>query len=103
MQTTLFEPSIEERFWDFHTDHPHVYDNLVRLARQWTAAGNGKLGIATLFEKLRWEWHVAAVKDHAGFKLNNTYRANYARLIMANEPDLDGLFEIRKLADERTR
>lgn len=30
------------------------------------------------------------------FKLNNSYRAYYARLIMAQEPDLAGLFALRK-------
>jgi hypothetical protein len=35
------------------------------------------------------------------FKLNNDYRAPYARLIMRREPDLDGLFETRRsIADE---
>lgn len=103
MQDTLFEieTEIEIRFREFHRDHPQVYRALVRLAREWMSAGHAKLGIATLFEKLRWEWHVAGLMDRDGYKLNNNYRAQYARLIMAQEPDLDGLFETRALASER--
>lgn len=99
---TLFDQdTIESKFNEFHEAHPHVYYALTRLAREWVSAGHGKLGIATLFEKLRWEWHVAGVRDSQGYKLNNNYRALYARLLMTQEPDLNGLFDIRQLADER--
>ncbi len=93
---------LEQAFLDFHRERPEVYAQLVRLARQWVNAGGAKLGIATLFEKLRWEWHVAGLTDSDGYKLNNNYRSLYARLIMKQESDLDGVFEIRSLASERS-
>ena len=93
---------IEQAFIEFHAERPEVYTQLVRLARQWKAAGKAKLGIATLFEKLRWEWHVSGLQDTDGYKLNNNYRALYARMIMERESDLKGLFEIRTLASERS-
>jgi hypothetical protein len=93
---------IEQAFIEFHVKNPEVYAQLVRLARQWRAAGKAKLGIKTLFEKLRWEWHVAGLTDSDGYKLNNNFTALYARKIMKNETDLDGLFEIRSLASERS-
>jgi hydrogenase maturation factor len=92
---------IEQAFMEFDTENPEVYKQLVRLARQWKAAGKAKLGIKTLFEKLRWEWHVAGLTESDGYKLNNNFTALYARKIMKNEADLDGLFEIRSLASER--
>lgn len=99
---TLFDTdTIESKFREFHRDHPEVYRQLVSLARQWMSAGHRKLGIATLFEKLRWEWHVNGLMDDDGFKLNNNYRALYARKIMAENPDLDGIFETRALATEK--
>lgn len=88
---------IEFDFREFHKKHPEVYVELVKLAREWKRAGGAKLGIATLFEKLRWEWHINGLKDVEGYKLNNNYRSVYARLIMDNEEDLAGLFEIRQL------
>lgn len=92
---------IEVAFREYHAENPHVYRELVRLARQWVQHGHAKLGIATLFEKLRWEWHVAGLQDADGYKLNNNYRALYARKIMDEQPDLDGLFEIRERTTRR--
>lgn len=101
MRTPNKEPEtqsqIEHDFIEFHKKHPEVYVELVKLAREWLTAGGAKLGIATLFEKLRWEWHINGLKDVEGYKLNNNYRSLYARLIMGTEEDLDGLFEIRQL------
>lgn len=86
---------IEREFNDFHASHPEIYAELVRLARNWLAAGHSRLGIATLFEVLRWQSHLNRTHD-GGYKLNNNYRALYARLIMAQNRDLDGLFEVRE-------
>ena len=76
-----------------------MYDSLVTLARRWRTAGHAKCGIGMLFELIRWE-HGLNVVDDDGFRLNNNYRSRYARLIMANEPDLDGFFDTRVLHSE---
>jgi len=96
------EDRIELEFKDFHAKHPEVYWQLVKLARTWQANGTAKLGIATLFEVLRWNSHLNPQRD-SGYKLNNNYRALYARLIMEQEPDLNGLFEIRERTTELHR
>jgi hypothetical protein len=96
------EDRIELEFKDFHAEHPEVYWQLVKLARTWQANGTAKLGIATLFEVLRWNSHLNPQRD-SGYKLNNNYRALYARLIMEQEPDLNGLFEIRERTTELHR
>jgi hypothetical protein len=93
---------IELDFKQFHFEHPEVYTQLVSLARQWQRNGTAKLGIATLFEVLRWNSHLNPDKD-GGYKLNNNYRALYARLIMEQEQDLNGLFEIRERTTELHR
>lgn len=89
-----------ERFAEFHLKSPDVYHTLVALARQWVErTGRRRLGIATLYERARWE--IAVTTSDPDFKLNNSYRAYYARLIMAREPDLQELFATRKSqADE---
>jgi hypothetical protein len=84
----------ETKFDVFHAANPHVYNMLVSLARQWVSrTGRHKLGIATLFERARWEIALTTVGED--FRLNNSYRAYYARLIMAREWDLRGLFDLR--------
>ena len=100
-QPSLFDHSpMTEAFDRFHTENPRVYETLVRLARQWVAmTGRHKLGIATLYERTRWE--IALATNDPDYKLNNNWRADYARLIMAQEPDLDELFDVRRSdADE---
>ncbi|AAD17628.1 hypothetical protein TM4_63 [Mycobacterium phage TM4] len=82
------------KFEKFHADNPEVYEVLVRLAREWVeVTGRRKLGIANLYERARWE--IAMRTSDPEYKLNNDHRAFYARLIMAREPDLDGLFALR--------
>jgi hypothetical protein len=89
--------TIYNKFRMFHMKHPEVYRELVKLARQWVAAGHHRLGIKTLFERLRWEWHISGISDTDGFKLNNNFAPYYARLIMEENPELDGLFELRQI------
>jgi hypothetical protein len=91
---------IAERFEQFHAENPRVYETLRNLARQWIAStGRTKLGMKALFERARWEL-VIATKD-PDFVLNNNFTAYYARLLMHQESDLAGLFDLRRSdADE---
>lgn len=88
--------NLTEKFQQFHEENPHVYRTLVYLARQWVNAGHTRLGIATLFERARWEFAMSTTDPD--YKINNNYKPYYARLIMSQEPDLDGLFELRRAA-----
>lgn len=86
--------TLAQRFVAFHAESPEVYRTLCILARQWVQrTGRHRIGIATLYERARWE--LAMSTCDPDFKLNNSYRAYYARLIMAQEHDLRGLFETR--------
>ena len=98
----LFQPrpaflrggKLEDTFWRFHAQNPHVYALLVELARQWKRTVGGKLGIKALYERARWEHQVSSRGDD--FALNNNYTAFYARLIMQRERDLAGMFNLRE-------
>lgn len=100
-QLSLLEDPITARFTEFHHRNPQVYAAIVRLARQRQAAGWATGSIAQIFEVLRWESDLLTVSDD-GLKLNNDYRAPYARLVMANEPDLAGFFHTRTLRSDWT-
>lgn len=92
------EKTIAEAFADFHRENPHVYDALVRLARQARERGHERIGIELLFAVLRWERMMATVDpSQSAFKLNDHYTSRYARLIMERESDLKGLFAVREL------
>ena len=92
--------SIDERFARFHAANPHVYERLKEMARLAKSRGRSRFAIATLFEVLRWE-RVLSTDTDESLKLNNNYRALYARLLMAQEPDLEGFFETRQRPRKR--
>ncbi len=99
MQTltpSLFGPTIQGRFEEYHRKHPEVYNELVRLARSLRDKGVERYGIAALFEVLRYD-RAISTSDDAGWKLCNDYRSRYARLIESNESDLRGFFAVRML------
>lgn len=99
MTVALDNPMVRA-FEQFHRDNPQVYAILVRLAREWVrATGRDKLGIKALYERARWE--IAIQTQDADYKLNNNFTAFYARLIMAQEPDLSELFHMRGSAADQ--
>ena len=87
--------SIQQRFEAFHAANPHIYDTLVRMARTLRERGRKRIGIAMLFEVLRWNHGIRTTDTE--FKLNNNFRSRYARLIARQEPDLAEVFERREL------
>jgi hypothetical protein len=88
------QSKLEASFWQFHRANPEVYKTLADLAFQWKEIGGKRIGINALFERLRWEIAISTNEDD--FKLNNNHRAFYARMLMENEPELAGLFALRK-------
>ena len=88
--------TLAERFQAFDEANPHVTELLVRLARDWKRdTGRDRLGIAMLWERLRWELSVRTTETPV---LNNDYKAFFARKLMTEYPDLVGLFETRRSA-----
>lgn len=95
VQTHEISARWQARALEFHVANPHVYEALVRYARQARAAGVDRIGIELLWNRMRWDWMLET--DHAhDYKLNQNYKAWYARRIMEHEPDLAGIFETRR-------
>jgi hypothetical protein len=88
------EPTVSEARFLAHVEaNPQVYELLRRFALEARRSGRRRMGIAALFERVRW---FTAIETHGDdFKLNNNWRAFYARLLMQNEPELAGFFETR--------
>ena len=102
-QATLwpeFEPerelTIQERFEIFHEDNPDVYEFLLEKARAANLL-EYKTGMKCFWEMLRWHTFMVVKKDQSTFKLNNDFTSRYARLLMDENSELDGYFEIREL------
>lgn len=95
-QVSIFEwsASTEARFWVFHRDHPEVFAELVRRAREMRDRGL-RFGIRALWEAMRWDFAVRP-DGREPFKLNDHYTSRYARMVM-EEPGLEGVFETREI------
>lgn len=94
-------PSVTQRFRDFHAANPDVYAALVRFTREAiTRSRRKRASIAAVYERARWELSLRTTEREPA-ALNNSYRPFYARLIMAQEADLRGVFETRaSVADD---
>jgi hypothetical protein len=88
-------------FEAFHRLHPNVYRLVEHFAlRVWHQRGHdAHYGIGMVWERVRWEVRVEA-RDVEGFKLNNNFRALYARLFLLHHPECAGLLELRRLHPE---
>jgi hypothetical protein len=89
---------IEAAFTRFHEANPHVY-TAVRYVALWAVKNGRKLGMKAIYERVRWEYNLQTADEP--YRLNNNYTAHYARLLMEQEPELVGYFEIRKSKKRR--
>lgn len=86
----------DQRFWRFHDQHPMVYRLLVQLTREFLRrTGKRRVSIAMAWERARWEYELETGEAP---KLDNSLKAYYARLIMAQEIDLRDVYETRRSA-----
>jgi len=86
--------TIEESFGLFHQANPHIYRLLRQMAMEYRRSGHSRCGMKMLWEALRYS---SAVQTRGEpYKLNNNYTALYARLLMRQEPELAGFFELRE-------
>ena len=95
--TPDYEPdaTIQERFLAFHEANPAVLSSLESLTRQFLASGRQRLAIGALFERLRWEHDLRTTGDP--FRLNNSFRSRYVRLMVDRNPDWADVFATRCL------
>ena len=90
--------TIAERFERFHKKHPEVYQRCRRYALEALHAGHQRIGMRMIWERLRWSLTVEErPAKEGGYALNDHFPPHYARLLEAQEPELVGFFEKRKL------
>lgn len=85
---------IERAFKVFDTANPSVYGLLEAAALAAQRAGATRIGIAKLVEDIRYNPTIATTSEP--FKLNNNFRALYARLLVHRHPTLQPLFVLRE-------
>lgn len=88
------EATLFEKFVLWHRMNPQVYFALRRMALNMRAKGIRRYGLQALVEVLRFDYTMQTNGDE--FKINNSYVAFYARLLMERNAQLAGFFEIRE-------
>lgn len=93
-------PSYDEKARAFHEANPAVFEELRSIALGLVAKGHKHFGIRLCWEVARWQRMLKTTDTESAWKLNDHYHAFYARLLMEREPELAGVFELRRGADE---
>lgn len=85
--------TIEQRFDRFHADNPHVFEEMLRLARARLTRGETFISVKALWEELR---TTLKARSAEGYRLNNSFTACYGRALLEAEPALAGVIETRR-------
>ncbi len=80
----------------FHEQHPDVWDLFTQFTFDRIHRGFRHYSVNAIFERIRWEVDNAGGDGKAQFKLNNNYRAFYARRFMKMHPQHEGFFRTRE-------
>ena len=73
---------------EFHLQHPDVWRLFVKFALEKAALGYDHFGVGSVFERLRWETSKGG--EEPELKINNNFRAFYARRFNRMHPYLGG-------------
>lgn len=79
---------LQAQFEEFHSLNPQVWKLFIRFAVQMIRAGHTTLSTSLIGERIRWETYVVTRDPNSVFKINNNYKAYYARMFMARFPSL---------------
>lgn len=88
------------RFERFHIHNPdfwHLFCKFTDRMRQVKP----QYAVASIFERARWELDLITTNtDDDSLKLNNDFKAYYARMYLVTHPNAKGFFELRKLTSQ---
>ena len=76
-----------QEFAEFHTENPEVWRLFQDFTKQVVCSGHRKYAVASIVERIR--WHTTVDTSGVDFKINNNFRAYYARLFRLKHPELD--------------
>jgi len=96
---SLWRPSLQSRYeaWRRTPDGQKIVAAVTEAALALRRRGFTHYGIAALFEAARYTYALAVGPDADGWRLNNSWRSRLARDLMREAPELDGMFETRRL------
>ena len=89
------QDELQAEFDRYHEENPKVYEAFKRLTFQLINAGRENFSASAVVERIRWGVSIGEYGPD-DFKINNNYRAFYARLFHVEHPNHDGFFRTRK-------
>lgn len=90
--------TLADRFRAFHSLNPHVYAAIERQALRLHAQGERRISVKAIVEDLR-RSRIATTGDD--WRINNSWPAFYARILVERNPVLNGLIEQRRALADR--
>ena len=74
-------------------ENPRGWSAFKKYALEARQAGHDRIAIAMVRERVRWECYFVKREQ---FKISNSYSPILARMLMEQEPQLEGLFELKE-------
>jgi len=87
-----------DAFAAFHLANPRVWRLFKRFALDVISSGQINYSANAIFERIRWHMEIETKSDEV--KLNNNFRAYYARMFHLAYPQHEGFFRNRRLTSE---
>lgn len=84
----------EAAFERFHAENPEILQRLASMALRLKSRGINHYGLRALWEAMRYDLSVETTGKQ--YKLNDHFPPMFARLLMEQWPQLDGMFETRE-------
>lgn len=90
----------QDRFKAFHRANPGVWALFRQFAHEAKQAGQTRFSADAILHRIRWHVRIET-RSSDGRKINNDFAAYYARMLMADEPEFAGFFELRTTRADR--
>lgn len=88
-----------KNFKDYHKENPQIWEAFKKYSFEAKKRGFKNYSAYSIFELVRWYTETRA---KGKYKLNNNFRPDYARKMMAEFTDFEGFFRVRELKAKRT-
>lgn len=93
MKSELTYVRLNYSFDKYHKENPHIYKTFCQVTFETINKGFKNYSANGVFEVMRWQ---RGETGNDEYKVNNNYRAFYARKFMEEHPQHSGFFRIRK-------
>jgi hypothetical protein len=81
-----------KNFQKYHEENPKIYNEFKSLAKMLISRNYKRIGAKQIFEYIRFQ---TMISGNDGYKLNNSYTSDYARLFKEEYPHWAGYFQTR--------